>query len=382
MRPTVKQSGVLLGAMLLALAAASGEARGQGTERDPAEDVRRDLLGAGMDVAEALLGPRPLPAAPDWAVPPAVSDRGPIFTFVLIADIHHSAATERFLIAAAEHSNKTIRPDLVLLAGDNVSRPYTVEHHRELKAILTELFPAPVFAVTGDNDARHFHDVFGPSDWTLEVAGIRVIGLALDEDVEGEGIGTLDDATYNWLDAEIAARKDAPTLLLIHEPVLPPTFLGAPRLAAFLAAPGREHVVAVLAGHLHFDGEVRLGGQTHILAPGLGIVHAFKECLVYEDRIVIRTHEWDGEKGGFAFASKWQRIEFPEGLRASREVRVPGASPPPAEAAAARARLVPRPGEVRTRFPDDLARRFGLVKRASAAVLRAIGRVREGLRSE
>lgn len=249
----------------------------------------------------------PLPEPPAWA-----KDEGaPIFRFVQYADIHHWE--DSGLLLAIDHTNREIKPDWVVLTGDNISAPYTEEHHRHLKGLLERL-SCPSYVIKGDNDAREFEKVFGSSRWSFDCGGVHFVAAALDYDAEGAGIGYLDRSTWRWLRTDLDAHRDRPTIFFMHVNVVPPDFLDAARLGLELSL--RGNVVATITGHIHDDLEYRVGRMTHILCPGLGPHgrHGFKSYDVYADHITVRTYEVEGD--AYAFANKWQRIPFGRRLRA------------------------------------------------------------------
>ncbi|MHC4829096.1 MAG: metallophosphoesterase family protein [Planctomycetota bacterium] len=264
----------------------------------------------GRDVLEAL-EVRPLDEAPAWAE----RDEEPLMTFVQFADIHHTARREPELLRAIDFVNQELRPDWVVLTGDNISRP-SIEHHAHLKALLDKRLSAPSRVIQGDNDSLEFTSVFGTSDWAFSAAGVRFYGLAIDADVMSKGIGYFKSDTVSWLREDLEAHKKMPAVVFLHEPVAPPSFLDAPRLRMVLRLAG--NVEAVIAGHIHYDLEEEWLGMTHITAPALGPSrgHGVKEYRLYADGFVVRTYEV-GEDGQYAFANKWQRIAFDDGRRAS-----------------------------------------------------------------
>lgn len=250
---------------------------------------------------------QPLAQAPDWA-----QDEGaPIFRFVQYADIHHWEDSN--LVRAIEYTNREVKPDWVVLTGDNISGPYTEEHQRHLKDLLGTL-SCPSHVVKGDNDAREFETVFGSSRWSFDCGGLHFVAIALDYDAEGAGIGYLDRSTWKWLRADLDANRDVPTIFFMHVNVVPPDFLDAARLGFELSR--RGNVVATITGHIHDDMEYRVGRMTHILCPGLGPHerHGFKAYDVYEDHISAKTYEVEGD--AYVFANKWQRVPFGKRLRA------------------------------------------------------------------
>ena len=168
----------------------------------------------------------------------------------------------------------------------------------------------------GDNDERDFEKVFGSSRWSFDCGGVHFIGLGLDFDAEGVGIGYLDGSTYRWLSKDLKANRDEPTILFMHVNLVPPDFLDAARLGLTLS--WRRSLVATITGHLHMDLEARVGQVTHIMAPAVGPHegHGIKVYEVHEDHITVKTYEV--VEGKYAFTNKWQRIPFPRRLRADR----------------------------------------------------------------
>ncbi len=252
---------------------------------------------------------REVDEVPTWA---ARTDE-PLFRFVQLADIHLTRGRRPILVEALAYVSAELKPDFVLLTGDNTS-DYSLEGHRELRAILDEGLSVPWYAIRGDNDARHFAEVFGSTRWSFDWGGVHFVGCGLDRDVEGLGIGTFAPDTWEWLEEDLDRATGRPTIYLQHEPCFPPTFLDAPRLALLLTS--RPGVVAVVNGHLHFDLEFRLA-KPHLSAIALGPNdrHGLKVYSVYPDGIVARTH-WRTEDG-FRPVKIFQRIPFPEETRLS-----------------------------------------------------------------
>lgn len=255
---------------------------------------------------------RPLEAAPEWAK----RDGKPIFRFAQYADIHHQTGQHQEILRAIEFTNTTLAPDWVILTGDNIADPVTEEHQRELKEILDERLACAYYVVKGDNDERDYEKVFGSSRWSFDCGGVHFVGLGLDYDAEGVGIGYLDRSTYRWLSKDLSANRNEPTVLFMHVNLVPPDFLDAARLGLVLS--WRRNLVATITGHLHMDLEARVGQVTHIMAPAIGPHpgHGIKLYEVHEDHITVKTYEV--ADGTYAFANKWQRIPFPRRLRADR----------------------------------------------------------------
>ena len=72
-------------------------------------------------------------------------------------------------------------------------------------------------------------------------------------------------------------------------------------------------MLAVLAGHMHQDYEIRLT-KAHFGTPMLvRPPYAFKLLRIYPDRILIFTHE--ERAGAYRQADIYQKIDIPPGLR-------------------------------------------------------------------
>lgn len=288
---------------------------------------------------QAAKAARKLEVKPQAEPPPwARQEPEPIVRFAQLSDIHHGDDTN--FLRAREFLNTAIRPDWVVVTGDNLAPPYDAGHQQHMKDLLGGL-TCPFYVIKGDNDARDFEQVFGSSRWCFDCGGLHFVAAALDYDAEGAGIGGLDRSSYRWLEADLAAHAGQPTIFFFHENVVPPDFLGAAHLGVVLAHP--RSVVATLSGHLHDDLEYRLGETTHIACPALGPHerHGFKVYAVHEDHITVKTYEVEGD--AYVFAHKWQRIGFPRHLRAD---------PTQGNAVTGYAAAEPRP----TRFDPTLTR--------------------------
>jgi predicted phosphodiesterase len=250
---------------------------------------------------------KPAPADPRWAM----KGDPPLFTFALLADIHFSDNPAP--ITRAIRFLNSSRPAFVLIAGDNVSgQPHQIhQRHEQLKEIFDRTMEIPYFIVKGDNDARDFESVWGPSWWSFDCGGMHFAVLAQTNDWEAMGIGWT--RGLGWLQRDLKAHSDQPALVLTHVPVWPPCSVSSVQLGAML--PAYSNVIATLAGHLHYDLSGDFAGITHLNAPGLGPHpdHPLKLLDVYPTEILVRT--WDCVDGVYLFRHKWQRIAIPKGLK-------------------------------------------------------------------
>lgn len=174
----------------------------------------------------------------------------------------------------------TSRPDVVLATGDLVDagRP---DEYRRLRHLLAPL-PMPVFLIPGNHDDREalaagFSDhAYLPQDgrflqYVVEGYPVRLIGL--DTLVPGENGGLMCGERLAWLDAQLAAAPDRPTVLFMHHP---PFTTGIRHMdeqgldgAEAMREVVRRHVQVerVLCGHLHRSIQVRWAGTVASTAP-------------------------------------------------------------------------------------------------------------------
>lgn len=162
-----------------------------------------------------------------------------------IHDLDPAARLERVLSAWDSYG---LRPDLVLLTGDNADDGSLAACRRLAAAV--EKLGGPVFAVAGNHDgADRVTAVFGPVG-EIEVGAWRVVGLA--SEIPGRTEGAVDVAAAL---ARLDRLDTRPTMLAVHHPPVGtsthPWFQlgGASELLEGLAA--RPHVRAVVSGHLH-----------------------------------------------------------------------------------------------------------------------------------
>jgi hypothetical protein len=299
---TWMRGGILL-TLLSASAAAWAEPGKNATDRW-LERLERwgHALGDALSV-------RPRKQPPAWVA----RDGAPILRFAQIADVHFHGDDRAHLDLAVAFLNDGLRPAFVVFTGDNAScgPARNVEVLGTLKAILDAGLRMPYFMVKGDNDARGYEQVFGSSNWAFSAGGMRFVGIGLDQDAEGSGVGF--STQHDWVLEQIRVRPDRPAALFVHESILPPTFLDAFRLGPKLAR--EPNLVLVAAGHLHKDVELRWNRITHITCPSLLKTpgSGIKLYEAHADHLTVKTFEV--KEGTYAFADKWQRVPFPRGVR-------------------------------------------------------------------
>jgi 3',5'-cyclic AMP phosphodiesterase CpdA len=185
------------------------------------------------------------------------------------------------MLAAAVDSVRALRPapDAILVSGDLADHGADAEYElvRELLASLA----MPLYVVVGNHDDRDaLHRHFGvpgengdPVQYAADLGPLRLV--VLDSKCVGADRGELDAGRLTWLDTELAAVPDAPTVLAMHHP---PLVTGSPALdriglpaadrRALGEVVGRNRQVRLLVGgHVHRTVAAELGGRTVLAVP-------------------------------------------------------------------------------------------------------------------
>jgi Icc protein len=206
------------------------------------------------------------------------------FRLVQLSDPHIGAdwaegdPTAR-LAAAVESVRALGQPDAVLVSGDLADHGSDGEYDvvRELLAPLR----APVHVVAGNHDdravlRRHF-DLPGtdgePVQYSSDLGSLRLV--VVDTTIPGEDPGALDSGRLEWLDAELAAAPEAPTVVAMHHP---PILTGsrvwddlglplADRVGLRDVIARHRHVRRVVAGHVHRAMIGELAGTPMLTVP-------------------------------------------------------------------------------------------------------------------
>ncbi|MBE7197614.1 MAG: phosphodiesterase [Parafilimonas terrae] len=174
------------------------------------------------------------------------------------------------------------QPDCVIVSGDLTDCGLEEEY-----ALLRELFarlPMPVFAVPGNHDRREpFRRAFsdagylpgeGYLNFAVDRGPVRIVGL--DSLVAGESHGALSRETLEFLETALAARPEAPTLVMLHHPPFETgighmdavrLFDGAAELEAIVAR--HPQIERILCGHVHRSIQTTFGGRPCQIAPSV-----------------------------------------------------------------------------------------------------------------
>lgn len=171
------------------------------------------------------------------------------------------------------------RPDAILVSGD-LTDDGAEDGYRLAREMLSRL-EAPLHVIPGNHDdrarLRSAFDLPGagdePINYTATVGDLRLV--AFDSIVPGQDPGDFPPEQLRWLDQELAAEPQAPTLLALHHPPL------ATGIAEWdeinLLAPQRQALAEVVArhpqplgiagGHLHRVATSALAGRPVLAAP-------------------------------------------------------------------------------------------------------------------
>lgn len=200
-------------------------------------------------------------------------------------------------------------PDVVLMTGD-LTDFGREDEYRLLRRLLQPL-TMPVYVIPGNHDEReNFRRAFSDHDYlsatgdlhyVIEGYPLRMIGL--DTTIAGRPGGEMNDRRLAWLDAQLAARPDAPTLLFMHHP---PIITGiahmdvqncanADGLAEVLAR--HRQVFQVLCGHVHRSIHQQWAGVTVSIAPSASHYVALDLSAespreFYLEPPTVHLHEW------------------------------------------------------------------------------------------
>ncbi|HEY7017809.1 MAG TPA: phosphodiesterase [Gaiellaceae bacterium] len=170
-------------------------------------------------------------------------------------------------------------PDAVLVSGD-LAEHGADEEYAAVRAQL-ERIDAPLHVLPGNHDDREsLRGAFGlPGDGAEPVqyaAGLGPLRLVvLDSTLPGEDGGELGSDRLAWLEAQLDAEPETPTVIALHHP---PLAIGIPAWDAIgLPGPDRAalgEVVArhpqvrlIVAGHVHRAITGQLGGRAVLTVP-------------------------------------------------------------------------------------------------------------------
>lgn len=171
------------------------------------------------------------------------------------------------------------QPDAVLVSGDLTHDGGLGEF--ELARRLLERLRVPLHVFPGNHDdrapLRAAFELPGeggePVNYSVDVEGLRLV--VFDSNVPGQDPGRYDVGQLRWLDSELRAQPDRPTLLAMHHP---PLATGIREWDEINLEPGQRELLAevvarhpqlraIVGGHLHRIAASTLAGCPVISVP-------------------------------------------------------------------------------------------------------------------
>jgi Icc protein len=150
-----------------------------------------------------------------------------------------------------------LKPDAVVVTGDLTSEGFRQEYKSWVA--YAERIEAPIYTVPGNHDSRnvgylHFEDLIGPRMWSVDIQGVRVVGMDSSEPDQNEG--KVGRGHYEWIHREFSAPSDL-KIFVLHHHLLP------------IPGTGRERSTVMDAGDLlevliHAGVQVVLSGHKHV----------------------------------------------------------------------------------------------------------------------
>ena len=232
------------------------------------------------------------------------------------------------------------RPDMLLLTGDLTEFGDAESYARLADAV--SICPFPVWPMAGNHDERNALLAAFPQTpseggfvhYALEAGGICL--LLLDTVEPGRQGGGFCEAREAWLKAQLAARPDIPTVIVMHHPPFESGIAwldcdtDEPWIARFSeAVVGHRQVRAILSGHLHRTITTVWNGASMTVCPSTAPLAALDLTSVDPDRPDGRAmitdelpgyalHRWDGERliSHFECAGDWEVVaRYDEGMQ-------------------------------------------------------------------
>ena len=170
--------------------------------------------------------------------------------------------------------------DAIVITGDLAENGLDAEYEQVLEHV--GALDVPVFALPGNHDDRdRLRLRFGisgfdraPVQYAADVGPLRLV--CVDSTLPGHDRGELDQQRLEWLDRELAAAPDTPTMLAMHHPPFVtrmPAFdrIGLPdgdRRALSAVIERHPQILTIVAGHIHTTSVAAIAGHPAVTVPG------------------------------------------------------------------------------------------------------------------
>ena len=149
-----------------------------------------------------------------------------------------------------------LKPDAVVVSGDLTSEGFRQEYKSWVA--YAERIESPLYTVPGNHDSRnvgylHFEDLIGPRSWSVDIGGVRVVGMDSSEPDQNEG--KIGRGHYEWIAREFL-QPAALKVFVLHHHLLPIPGTGRERSTVMDAGDLLEVLIhagvhVVLSGHKH-----------------------------------------------------------------------------------------------------------------------------------
>ena len=149
-----------------------------------------------------------------------------------------------------------LEPDAVVVTGDLTSEGFRQEYKSWVA--YADRIDAPIHTIPGNHDSRnvgyvHFEDLIGPRTWSVDVKGVRIVGMDSSEPDQNEG--KVGRGHYEWIREQFSVPADL-KVFAIHHHLLPIPGTGRERSTVTDAGDLLEVLLqsgaqVVLSGHKH-----------------------------------------------------------------------------------------------------------------------------------
>jgi 3',5'-cyclic-AMP phosphodiesterase len=201
------------------------------------------------------------------------------------------------------------RPDAVVVTGD-LTDDGAEENYRVAGEMLERL-DTPLYVLPGNHDDRRRiraeFDLPGegeePVDYSVDVGELRLV--IFDSNVPGRDPGSYEATRLGWLDRELAAQPERPTLLAVHHSPLATGIAewdainlnGSDREALGEVVARHPQLRAIVGGHLHRVAASTLSGCPVLAAPStyLQVLPNYRrDEIEWVDPPGFAIHVWAG----------------------------------------------------------------------------------------
>lgn len=214
------------------------------------------------------------------------------------------------------------KADLLLITGDCTEHGHPDEYH--IFQQLIQQTPIPTYYIPGNHDDRKTlietlgvpgHNQYKDYiQYTIENHGpVRII--ALDTLIQGSRSGSLNAQQLTWLDQQLAAQPQRPTMLMMHHPPLTTGLMVLDSMGldcqTELAQVIQKYnnIVLIAAGHFHGHYQQRFANTTTIICPSTN--HQWIPDFLQPDRFVVQyqtptclVHIWNDQFGLLSYPNQ------------------------------------------------------------------------------